>query len=47
MGGAVGLDYAGVDAGLRRAGIELSPAAWADLQVIEAGALGAWKEDRA
>lgn len=46
MGGAVGLDYAGVRAGLEMAGIELDPAAWSDLQMIEAGALAAWAEER-
>ncbi|MDK3072771.1 DUF1799 domain-containing protein [Sedimentitalea sp. JM2-8] len=35
---AVGLDYAGVRAGLEMAGIVLSPDQWADLRLIEAGA---------
>lgn len=36
-----GLDYTGVRAGLDLAGITPSPALWADVQLIEAGALGA------
>jgi hypothetical protein len=34
----IGLDYAAVDAGLRRAEIALSSEDWADFQEIEAGA---------
>lgn len=30
-----GLDYAGVRWGLRAAGIRMTPALWADLQVLE------------
>lgn len=41
-----GLDYAGADAGLTRAGIEVTPQIWADLRVIETGALAALNEDR-
>lgn len=33
-----GLDYAGVEAGLRGAGVVATPALWADLRVIEAAA---------
>lgn len=38
---AVGLDYAGVRAGLAAAGIALSPAQWRGLQVMEDEALRA------
>lgn len=40
-----GLDYAGARAGLEMAGIEVTPDLWADLQVIEAGALAGMRED--
>ncbi len=33
-----GLDYAGVDIGLRNSGIEVDTALWSDLRVIEAAA---------
>lgn len=33
-----GLDYAGVDIGLRNSGIAVDPALWGDLRVIEAAA---------
>lgn len=33
-----GLDYAGVDVGLDRAGISVDPAIWADIRVMEAAA---------
>lgn len=33
-----GLDYAGCEAGLRVAGIEMTPALWDAVQVIEQGA---------
>ena len=36
-----GLDYAGVEAGLRGAAIATTPALWADLRVIEAAARNA------
>lgn len=36
---ALGLDYAGAEAGLRLAGIAATPELWADLQAIEAGAV--------
>ncbi|WPY96102.1 DUF1799 domain-containing protein [Limimaricola variabilis] len=39
-----GLDYAGARAGLDLAGIEMTPALWADVQVIEAGAITAMRE---
>ncbi|AGH58014.1 hypothetical protein RHVG_00049 [Rhodovulum phage RS1] len=35
----LGLDYSGVEAGLRLAGITLSPEQWDDLRSIEAGAM--------
>lgn len=35
----VGLDYSGVRVGLDLAGIEMTRELWADLQLIEAGAL--------
>lgn len=35
----VGLDYSGVRVGLDLAGIEMTRELWADLQMIEAGAL--------
>ena len=35
----IGLDYQGVKAGLDLAGIAPSPELWADVQMIEAGAL--------
>lgn len=38
---ALGLDYAGVQAGLALAGIAMTPELWADVQVIEAGAKAA------
>lgn len=38
---AIGLDYAGARAGLRMAGIKVSPKIWAEVQVIEAGAIKA------
>jgi Phage related hypothetical protein (DUF1799) len=37
----VGLDYAGCEAGWRRAGIDLTPSEFADVQLVEAGALRA------
>ncbi len=47
MGGmlALGLDYAGAQAGLELAGIEATPALWADIRVIEAGAKAAMNGD--
>ena len=42
----LGLDYAAADVGLRRAGIETTSDLWADLRVIETGALAALREDR-
>nr|RDS96960.1 hypothetical protein DWF04_03920 [Cereibacter sphaeroides f. sp. denitrificans] len=43
MGGlmAIGLDYAGARAGLDLAGVEVTPALWHELTLIEAGALAA------
>lgn len=37
----IGLDYAGVKAGLELAGVELTPSQWDDLRDIEAGAMDA------
>ncbi|MGD1880855.1 MAG: DUF1799 domain-containing protein [Paracoccaceae bacterium] len=41
---ATGLDYGGVKAGLELAEIEVTPAFWADLQLIELGARRAMNE---
>lgn len=38
---ALGLDYTGARAGLDMAGIEVTPALWADVQQIEAAAVAA------
>lgn len=48
MGGvlAIGLDYDGVETGLRRAGIDVAPDRWAEIRVIEAGAVEALNEVR-
>jgi hypothetical protein len=48
MGGVMvtGLDYAGARAGLDLAGIEVSPALWGDIQMIEAGVVGALNAKR-
>jgi len=35
---AVGLDYAGVQAGLKLAGVKVTKGLWADLRMIEIGA---------
>lgn len=40
----MGLDYGAVRAGLDLAGIVLTPAQWADVQMIEAGAKAARNE---
>lgn len=37
----LGLDYAAARAGLRLAGITMTTALWADVQIIEAGAVDA------
>jgi hypothetical protein len=37
----IGLNYAGAKAGLELAGIEVTPALWDDILVIEAGAVDA------
>ena len=39
-----GLDYTAVRAGLKMAGIALTPAQWGDVQLIEAGAVAALNE---
>lgn len=43
MGGVrfLGLDYAGAQAGLALAGIEMTPDLWSDVRVIEAAAVAA------
>lgn len=43
MGGLLvsGLDYAGARAGLALAGLDVTPALWGDIQMIEAGAVAA------
>lgn len=41
-----GLDYTAVRAGLDLAGITPTPALWSDVQLIEAGALGALNRRR-
>ena len=38
---AIGLDYAGARAGMRLAGLKVTPDLWADVQVIEAAAIAA------
>lgn len=38
---AIGLDYAGARAGLRLAGLKVTPDLWSDVQVIEAAAIAA------
>lgn len=40
----LGLDYGAVKAGLEMAGLALTPEAWADFQLIEAGAKAALNE---
>lgn len=42
----IGLDYAAARTGLDAEGIEVTPALWADLRLIELGALEALNEDR-
>ncbi len=42
---ALGLDYAGAEAGLRLAGIEADPVLWGEIRQIEAGAVAAMNED--
>lgn len=42
----VGLDYAAVRDGLAMAGLDLDADTWAELQLIEAGAVAAMNEDR-
>lgn len=41
MGGFIGLDYPGVEAAARMAGIEVTPEIFADLRLMEAEAVGA------
>lgn len=40
----IGLDYAGVKAGLELAGIEVTPDLWSDIRLVEAGARTAMNE---
>lgn len=40
-----GLDYQGVRVGLENAGVDVTPALWSDLQLIEAGAIAAGHEE--
>nr|WP_255417512.1 DUF1799 domain-containing protein [Maritimibacter sp. 55A14] len=42
----LGLDYAGVRAGLEGAGVEITPELWGDLQVMEAAAVAALRGRR-
>lgn len=42
----IGLDYAAVGAGFGFAGITMTPEVWADLRLIEAGALDELNKDR-
>lgn len=42
---ATGLDYTGAEAGLRLAGIAITPDVWAQVQHIETGAVSAMLED--
>ena len=41
---ATGLDYAGARAGLALAGIEVTPETWAEIRLIESGAMEAMNE---
>lgn len=43
---AIGLDYAGAQAGLALAGITMTPELWSDVTQIELGARTAMNEDR-
>lgn len=40
-----GLDYQGARAGLELAGVEMTPALWADVQIIEDAVVGASFEE--
>lgn len=40
----IGLDYGAVEVGLRFAGIEMNPALWSEVQLIEQGARGAMND---
>jgi hypothetical protein len=40
-----GLDYAGVRVDLENAGVEVTPALWSDIKLIEAGAIAAGNEE--
>ena len=42
----IGLDYAAVSAGFAFADIDMTPEVWADLRLIEAGALDELNKDR-
>lgn len=43
LGGSqvIGLDYTACEAGLRLAGVEMTPGLWAEVRVIESGAIAA------
>jgi hypothetical protein len=40
-----GLDYTAVNVGLEKAGVDVTPALWSDIQLIEAGARAASNEE--
>ena len=42
---ATGLDYAAVKPGFKLAGIEMTPALWGDVRIVENGARAALNED--
>lgn len=42
----IGLDYQGARAGLELAGVKMTPALWADLQLVENGAVAGFAEAR-
>jgi len=43
---AIGLDYPAAKVGLEMAGIEVTPALWSDLQMVEIGARAAMNGER-
>ncbi len=43
----IGLDYQGARAGLELAGVDVTPDLWADLQLVESGAVAGLAEARA
>ncbi|SDY55486.1 DUF1799 domain-containing protein [Citreimonas salinaria] len=42
----LGLDYTAAEAGLRMAGVDVTPPLWEQVRLIEAGAAGALNEER-